>query len=193
MQQVIAIHDLTQMNLGRVLIGTLQRQRITGLETTMGKFPNVVISSGGWRSPGFSRTAMICVLVDPGELRDNERKLTILQYLTPHIHPSNKVMFIEHQLSDNLPKLPDVGGERLWRKEAWLLNHYSTARFNLRFFKLKMLSSLLMEVYLHSWPLGGDGSYLGRDLAPGDNPLLRRGMGPVWHPVLAPIIPNIGF
>ena len=195
-QKVIAIHDLTVRRLGRVYINSVQRQRIVGLDTYFGEYPNTTISSGGWRSPGFSRTAMIVVLVDPGELRDHENMLGILNSLLPFMYPTQKLLFIEH--TGDVPNIPPPnlqlarGGERLWRRESWILNHYTRMQFNLCDLgeppNLKLFSSHIMDIYLNSWPLSGDGSWLGRNLldvryrgsnnAVGDGFVLGRGLAP---------------
>ena len=154
----ICVHDLTQECLGRVFFGTLRLSKT--FFTYLGIYPNVVVTPGGWKQPGFPENALLVVMTNT--LDAPEKTWRILD-MASHLGPKNKLLIVEHT-PGNPPNPRVIGGRRMWSKECWGDKYFGRLSMDIRRYDFYLLCTVLMEVYQSSWCLSGDKSVGGRDL-----------------------------
>ena len=159
----ISIQDLTQRNLGRILLAK-QRLNNNTVATPDRTYNNVKVEKGGFRVPGFSRQATVVILIDKSKLLDHEGLHKTIRDLTPFLSASNKIFIIEHLDDGSSPNMMLAKEGKLWHKEVYRHWHLARMEYNCRFYDVNQLMSIIMDVMVTSWPLGGDASMLGRNL-----------------------------
>ena len=158
----IHLHDKTQQRLGRILLS--DRRTKTTVVTTERTYCDVKVENGGFRAPGFSKQALIVVMIEKSKLREHEELHRTIRELTPYLSSTNRIFVVEHLDDGGSPNMVLAKQDKMWHREAYRLWHISRMEYNLRHYDADQLMSIVMDVMMSSWPLGGDDSVLGRRL-----------------------------